>query len=333
MARALRSAVIAAPIEEVWERIRPFDGLPAWHPLCPDTEIEGGGSPVAVGAVRRIEQTDGNEFRERLLDLSDRDHSQTYAMLEPPRSLTSMVTTLRVYPVTDGNLTYLLWSSEIEAEKKEDETSFVGFVEDAYMTGIRSLQRIFDGGNATSWALPCGALPRASRPRRAGRPGRDLRSRGRGSAHRSRPRRRRSARLAPPPYHPRGALRELVRADAAGDPAGAEPGGPVEGGIDAPVGARSFAASEEKPRSSARRAHSASCAPLVPGTALGSAMATSIGRVYEPPAVALAAPEVGGAAFPAGYVCRSIPGGSWSCRSASSRRRAVRRRPCAAGEP
>ncbi len=90
MARAMRSAVIAAPIEEVWERIRPFDGLPAWHPLCPDTEIEGGGSPVAVGAARRIEQTDGNEFRERLLDLSDRDHSQTYAMLEPPRSLTSM---------------------------------------------------------------------------------------------------------------------------------------------------------------------------------------------------------------------------------------------------
>jgi len=90
VARAMRSAVIAAPIEEVWERIRPFDGLPAWHPLCPDTEIEGGGSPVAVGAVRRIEQTDGNEFRERLLDLSDRDHSQTYAMLEPPRSLTSM---------------------------------------------------------------------------------------------------------------------------------------------------------------------------------------------------------------------------------------------------
>lgn len=150
MARALRTAVIEAPVEEVWGAIRPFDGLPAWHPLCPDTQIEGGGSPVAVGAVRKIEQTDGNEFRERLLALSDHEHSQTYMMIDPPRTLTSMVTTLRLYPITDGDATYLSWSSEIEAGEKEDEASFVKFVEDAYMTGIRSLQEMFGGGAAAA---------------------------------------------------------------------------------------------------------------------------------------------------------------------------------------
>lgn len=145
MARASRTAVIGAPIEKVWETIRPFDGLPAWHPLCPDTQIENGESPLAVGSVRRIRQTDGNEFRERLLAISDVEHSKTYAMLEPPDSVTSMVTTMRLYPIGEGEGTYLSWQSEISAEKKEDEASFVGFVEDAYLTGIRSLQRIFGG--------------------------------------------------------------------------------------------------------------------------------------------------------------------------------------------
>lgn len=150
MARAMRSAVIEAPIEDVWKTIRPFDGLPAWHPLCPDTQIEGGGSPLAVGAVRKIEQTDGQEFRERLLALSDHEHSQTYSMIEPPRSVTSMVTTMRLYPITDGDLTYLSWSSQIAADRKDDEVSFVEFVEGAYMTGIRSLQKMFGGGAATA---------------------------------------------------------------------------------------------------------------------------------------------------------------------------------------
>jgi len=148
LARAIRTAVIEAPIEDLWETIRPFDGLPAWHPLCPDTHIEGGGSPLAIGGVRKIKQTDGNEFRERLLALSDREHSQTYMLIDPPRSVTSMVTTMRLYPITDGNGSYLWWSSEIAAAKKEDEASFVKFVEDAYMIGIRNLQKIFGGQTA-----------------------------------------------------------------------------------------------------------------------------------------------------------------------------------------
>lgn len=145
MAKAVRTAVIDAPIGEVWRTIRPFDGLPAWHPLCPDTQIEDGRSPLAVGSVRNIKQTDGQHFRERLLAISDADHSQTYMMLEPPRTVTSMVTTMRLYPITDGDGTYLSWSADIAAEEKGDETSFVGFVEDAYMTGIRSLQKMFGG--------------------------------------------------------------------------------------------------------------------------------------------------------------------------------------------
>jgi hypothetical protein len=146
MAKALRSAVIDGPIEAVWQTIRAFDALPAWQPLCPDTHIEGGESPATVGSIRNIKQTDGGRFRERLLALSDREHSQTYTLLDPPLSVTGMVTTLRLYPITDGDRTYLSWSSEVEVGK-EDEASFIKLLHDSFMIGINNLKSMFDHGN------------------------------------------------------------------------------------------------------------------------------------------------------------------------------------------
>jgi hypothetical protein len=147
MAKAFRSAVIDGPIEAVWQTVRPFDALPAWHPLCPDTHIEGGESPVMVGSIRNIKQTDGGHFRERLLSLSDLEHSQTYMLLDPPLSVTSMTTTLRLYPITDGERTYLSWSSEVVVGE-QDEASFIKLLHDSFMIGINNLQKMFEQGKA-----------------------------------------------------------------------------------------------------------------------------------------------------------------------------------------
>jgi hypothetical protein len=149
MAKALRSAVINGPIEALWQTIRPFDALPAWQPLCPKTHIEGGESPVMVGSIRNIKQTDGGHFRERLLALSDIEHSQTYMLLDPPLSVTSMVTTLRLYPITDGDRTYLSWSSEVVVGK-EDEASFIKLLHDSFMVGIGNLKKMFDAGHGST---------------------------------------------------------------------------------------------------------------------------------------------------------------------------------------
>jgi hypothetical protein len=149
MAKAFRSAVINGPIEPVWQTIRPFDALPAWHPLCPDTHIEGGQSPEMVGGIRNIKQTDGGHFRERLLSLSDLEHSQTYMLLDPPLSVTSMVTTMRLYPITDGNRTYLSWSSEVVVGE-QDEASFIKLLHDSFMIGINNLKTMFDAGTKGS---------------------------------------------------------------------------------------------------------------------------------------------------------------------------------------
>lgn len=42
MARAIRAAVIDAPIEETWKTIRPFEGLPAWHPSAESMNLVAG---------------------------------------------------------------------------------------------------------------------------------------------------------------------------------------------------------------------------------------------------------------------------------------------------
>jgi hypothetical protein len=149
MAKAFRSAVINGPIEAVWQTIRPFDALPAWQPLCPDTHIEGGESPVMVGSIRNIKQTDGGHFRERLLSISDIEHSQTYMLLDPPLSVTSMVTTLRLYPITDGDRSYLSWSSEVVVGK-QDEASFIKLLHDSFMIGINNLKTMFDTGDGAA---------------------------------------------------------------------------------------------------------------------------------------------------------------------------------------
>jgi hypothetical protein len=149
MAKAFRSAVIKAPIDAVWRTIRPFDGLPAWQPLCPDTRIERGESPAMVGSIRNIKQTDGGRFREQLLSLSDVDHSQTYMLLDPPLSVTSMVTTLRLHPITDGDGTYLSWSSDV-AVGEQDEASFIKLLNDSFMIGINSLKEMFDAADGAA---------------------------------------------------------------------------------------------------------------------------------------------------------------------------------------
>ena len=58
MPKAYSSGVVPASADSVWEVVRPFDGLPAWHPAIESSEITSG-SAGEVGAVRRLTLGDG----------------------------------------------------------------------------------------------------------------------------------------------------------------------------------------------------------------------------------------------------------------------------------
>ena len=139
MIRVTRSCVIAAPIERVWAVLRDFNSHVDWHPIIDRSAIERGESPDQVGCVRNFTLKDGNQIREQLLALSDREHVSTYCILEATVPLERYVATLRLKPVTDGAQTFWHWQSTFEAPlgRERELAEMVG--RNVYEAGMKAL--------------------------------------------------------------------------------------------------------------------------------------------------------------------------------------------------
>ncbi len=113
MTRVHVSAVIDAPIETVWAKVRDFNGLPGWHPRFSRSHIEDGLAADRIGCVRNFDiEGGGGTIRERLLTLSDLEHTFTYCILTSPLPVEGYVATLKLHPVTVGNKTLGVWTAE-----------------------------------------------------------------------------------------------------------------------------------------------------------------------------------------------------------------------------
>ncbi len=145
MARVYVSSVIDAPAAKVWERVRDFNGLPRWHPRIRDSRIEDGLPADKIGCVRNFHLQNGDGLREKLLGLSDYELFYTYAILESPMPLENYVATLRLTPITDGDRTFIEWSTEFDCapEAEADLTSGIGG--NVFQGGFDALKRHFGG--------------------------------------------------------------------------------------------------------------------------------------------------------------------------------------------
>ena len=145
MARAYASGVVPAPAGEVWALVRDFDGLPGWHPAIERSEIEEG-TNLVVGAVRKLTLGDGDVVRERLVTLDDAARSYTYDFTDPgPFPVRSYRSTLRVFPVTTTNETFVEWSAWFDADAVDEPGLVDQFSAGVYGTGIESLRSRFGG--------------------------------------------------------------------------------------------------------------------------------------------------------------------------------------------
>jgi hypothetical protein len=144
MVRVQRSSVIAAPVEQVWARIRDFDKLPDWHPAFVNSHIEDGKASDQVGCVRNFHLADGGNLRERLLAFSDVDTYTTYAILDSPLPIVNYVSTLRLRPITDGDRTFVEWTCtfDVEADQKDAMQEALAGVYDG---GFAALKAHFGG--------------------------------------------------------------------------------------------------------------------------------------------------------------------------------------------
>ena len=128
MVKVVKSTVLAAPADRVWEVLRDFNGHDSWHPAVADSVIERGQPSDKVGCVRRFHLADGSELREQLLTLSDIDMAFTYCLLDTPIPLLNYVAHVRLLPVTDGDQTFWHWESRFDtpAGREEELAKMVG---------------------------------------------------------------------------------------------------------------------------------------------------------------------------------------------------------------
>lgn len=145
MVQVYASSVIDASADNVWSRIRDFNGMPLWHPAIANSRIENSQPPDRVGCIRHFHLRDGGAIRERLLALSDYDYSCSYEILESPMGVERYVATLKLTPVTDGGRCFAEWSAEFEcAPGREQELSeLIGG--GVFQGGFDALKRHFGG--------------------------------------------------------------------------------------------------------------------------------------------------------------------------------------------
>src|SRR5688572_4174594 len=100
MVRTRISCVIDAPLQAVWNTIRPFDSLSVWHPHVASCVVEDQQPVDRVGCTRRITQHTGRIVMETLLELSDVEHRIVYDITQSPMPVQNYVATLALHAVT-----------------------------------------------------------------------------------------------------------------------------------------------------------------------------------------------------------------------------------------
>lgn len=144
MPRIFVSSIVDAPVDKVWATIRRFDAAAHWLPFVKSSPIEDGGDPTRVGCIRVVTQTDGEVFREVLVALSDAERFYAYTFVGSPVPVRNHRTTLRVLPITDGDRSYVEWSSRFDIDP-EHEAQLVGLMNENFLAGLRSLAGKFRG--------------------------------------------------------------------------------------------------------------------------------------------------------------------------------------------
>lgn len=136
------STVIRSKIERVWEEIRDFGQLAAWHPLISDCEIENAEPADRVGCIRRFHLEDGSLFRERLVSLNDFKKTFSYEIVESPLPITNYVATVKLAPITEELWTFVTWSSSFNCPP-ESESELAILVENGvYKSGLDAIKEI-----------------------------------------------------------------------------------------------------------------------------------------------------------------------------------------------
>jgi len=109
------SAIIPAPVNQVWSKLRDFHDM-SWASGVIESCDQGNDLPgTQIGAKRVL----NNAFYETLQALDDQERVVRYSIDDGPEAVSKdnvsgYIGEVRVFPVTDGNQTFVLWTSSWE---------------------------------------------------------------------------------------------------------------------------------------------------------------------------------------------------------------------------
>jgi hypothetical protein len=141
MPAVTRSTVIEAPIEEVWAIIRDFNDWPSWHPNIASSEIEGDVPSGCIGCLRLLKGMANDSARERLIGLSDLDHSVHYTVeWASDLDMRNYVATIQLRRITDGDRTFAQWTGRFESAPELEDTLASGIATMIYEDGFMGIR-------------------------------------------------------------------------------------------------------------------------------------------------------------------------------------------------
>jgi hypothetical protein len=148
VARSYASTVIDASPDDVWARIRDFNGLPEWTGgAIEKSDLEDGLAGDQVSVVRHLVLGGGElHIRERLVGLSDEERSYTYNFESTPFDVDNYLATIRGTPVTDGGGSFVEWWTTFDCNRDEQAHWTGFFASEVFQGGFDALKAHFGNG-------------------------------------------------------------------------------------------------------------------------------------------------------------------------------------------
>lgn len=118
-AKVFTSSVISAPVGEVWTRMRDFAGMGGWHDDITAMHMIDGVRSDKLSGVRDFLFGEGR-LQEQLTYLSDTDTAFRYRILKSPMPWLNYHAGARLYPVSDRDQTFAVWTADWTASPQDD---------------------------------------------------------------------------------------------------------------------------------------------------------------------------------------------------------------------
>lgn len=141
-AKVFCSSVIRGPVGAVWARVRDFAGMGAWHPDIHDMAMLDGARSDKVSGVRDFFFGPG-KLHEQLTLLCDRTHAFRYKINRSETPWLNYHAGARLYPITDTNHTFAVWTADWVAAPNDDVTLIRMVHEDVFQKAFDTLNERF----------------------------------------------------------------------------------------------------------------------------------------------------------------------------------------------